>query len=78
MGIPWETGGTVQGACAVQTSVPLIRLSQFLRQEEDRLAEEETSQLMHLRRQSGATGEELFMPYAFLPDTTAKPAGVMA
>ena len=78
MGIPSESEGTVQGACAVQISVPLIRLSQSLRREEDRLAEEETSQLMHLRRQSGATGEELFMPYAFLPDASVKPAGVMA
>ena len=68
MGIPPETEGTVQGACAVQTAVPLIRLSRSLRQEEDRLSEEETSQLILLRRQSGATGEELFMPYAFLPD----------
>jgi Fe-S-cluster containining protein len=70
MGIPSETEGTVKGACAVQTSVPLIRLSRALRQEEDRLAEEETRQLMHLRRQSGATGEELLMPYAFLPDAS--------
>lgn len=68
MGIPSETEGTVQGACAVQTSVPLIRLSRSLRQEEDRLAGEETSQLMHLRRQIGAAGEELFIPYAFLPE----------
>ncbi len=75
MGIPSETKGAVQGACAIQTSVPLIRLSRSLRQEEDRLAEEETRQLMDLRRQSGATGEELFMPYALLPDATAEPAG---
>jgi hypothetical protein len=78
MGIPPETEGAVQGACAVQTSVPLIRLSRSLRQEEDRLAEEETRQLMDLRGQKGATGEELFMPYAFLPDAAAEPAGTMA
>jgi Fe-S-cluster containining protein len=75
MGIPPETEGAVQGACAVQTSVPLIRLSRSLRQEEDRLAEEETRQLMDLRRWKGATGEELFMPYACLADATAEPAG---
>lgn len=78
MGIPSETEGAVQGACAVQTSVPLIRLSRSLRQEEDRLAEEETRQLVHLRYQSGAAGEELFIPYAFLPDAAAEPAGSMA
>jgi Fe-S-cluster containining protein len=78
MGIPSEADGLVQGACAVQTSVPLIRLSRSLRQEEDHLAEEETRQLMHLRRQIGSTGEELFMPYAFLHDATAKAAGAMA
>lgn len=78
MGIPSETEGTVQGACSVQTSVPLIRLSRSLRQEEDRLAEEETRQLMQLRRDSGPAGEELFMPYAFLPSATAETAGMMA
>lgn len=78
MGIPSETEGTVNGACTVQTSIPLIRLSQSLRQEEDRLAGEEASQLMHLRHQIRATGEELFMPYAFLPDAEAESAGVMA
>ena len=78
MGIPSEAKGIVQGACAVQTSIPLIRLSRSLRQEEDRLAEEETSQLMHLRHQIKAAGEELFMPYAFLPDITERPSESMA
>lgn len=78
MGIPSEAEGTVQGACAVQTSVPLIRLSRALRQEEDRLAEEEASQLVHLRYQSGAAGEELLIPYAFLPDAAAEPSEAMA
>jgi Fe-S-cluster containining protein len=78
MGIPLEAEGTVQGACAVQTSVPLIRLSRSLRQEEDHLAEEETRQLMHLRHQLRATGEELFMPYGFLPNAAAETAGPMA
>jgi Fe-S-cluster containining protein len=78
MGIPSKTEGTVQGACAVQTSVPLIRLSGSLRQEEDRLAEEETCQLMHLRHQNGSMGEELLLPYAFLPDSTEEPARATA
>lgn len=78
MGIPSETEGTVQGACAVQTSVPLIQLSRFLRQEEDRLAEEETRQLMQLRHQNRAGGEELLMPYAFLPGSTTEPGDATA
>ena len=78
MGIPSETEGNVQGACAVQTSVPLIRLSRSLRQEEDRLAEEETRQLMYLQHQNVATGEELLLPYAFLPDFTEESAGATA
>lgn len=78
MGIPSEVSGIVQGACAVQTSIPLVRLSPSVRQEEDRLAEEETNQLMRLHRQMGAEGEELFMPYAFLPDPAPEPTGAMA
>ena len=74
MGIPSETKETVQGACAVQTSVPLIRLSRSLRQEEDLLAEEETCQLMYLRHREGLIGEELLLPYAFLPNPTEEPA----
>lgn len=78
MGIPSEAEGSVQGACAVQTSVPLIRPSRSLRQEEDRLAEEEARQLMHLRHEIGAAGEELFIPYAFLSDATVETTGTMA
>ena len=78
MGIPSEAEGSVHGACAVQTSVPLIRLSRSLRQEEDRLAEEEARQLMHLRHEIGAAGEELFIPYAFLSDATVETTGTMA
>lgn len=78
MGIPSEAEGIVRGACTVQTSIPLVRLSRSLRQEEDRLAEEETRQLMHLRHELKAMGEELFMPYAFLPDAKAGPSAAMA
>lgn len=72
MGIPDEVDGVVSGACAVQMSVPLIRLSQSLRQEEDRLVGEEAEQLARLRVQRGSGGEELFLPYAFLPDSGAE------
>ncbi|MDH5669144.1 MAG: YkgJ family cysteine cluster protein [Nitrospira sp.] len=72
MGIPSEVDGVVQGACAVQTSVPIIRLSLSLRQEEDRLVDEEADQLVCLRDQTGIKGEELFLPYAFVPEIDKK------
>jgi Fe-S-cluster containining protein len=68
MGIPVESDGMVQGACAVQTSVPLIRLFPSLRREEDRLAGEEAEELTQLRNRQRMSGEELLLPYAFLPD----------
>ncbi|MCP9443264.1 MAG: YkgJ family cysteine cluster protein [Nitrospira sp.] len=68
MGIPHEAGGLVEGACAIQTAVPLIRLSQFYREEEERLVREEASHLARLRAQESIKGEEMFLPYAFLPD----------
>ncbi len=72
MGIPSEVDGLVQGACAVQQSVPIIRLSHSLRQEEDRLVAEEAEQLACLRDQNGIEGEELFLPYAFVPEIGKK------
>jgi len=78
MGIPSEVDGLVQGACAVQAGVPIIRLSQSLRQEEDRLMAEEAEQLACLRHERGTNGEELLLPYAFVPeigeDATARVA----
>lgn len=68
MGIPVESDGIVQGACAIQTSVPLIRLPRSLRQEEDRLAGEEAEELARLRDRQSIAGEELLLPYAFLAD----------
>ncbi len=73
MGIPAEVDGVVHGACAVQTSVPLIRLSPALRREETCLLEAEAEALSLLRRAEGAQGEELLLPYAFLPDDTDAP-----
>jgi Fe-S-cluster containining protein len=73
MGIPEDDGLSVSGACAVQTAVPLIRLSKVLREEENHLAEMEAKELETLRRQEGAQGEELLLPFAFLPDDA--PAG---
>jgi Fe-S-cluster containining protein len=77
MGIPMIVDGVVQGACAIQTSVPVIRLSGFLRQEEDRLAGEEAEDLRRLRDRQKIPGEELLLPYAFLPDVSEElPGGV--
>ncbi|MCC2641941.1 MAG: hypothetical protein K0S45_2354 [Nitrospira sp.] len=67
MGIPIESDGLVQGPCAVQTAVPIIRLMPSLRIDEDRLAEDEAVSLSILRRAKSASGEELLLPYGFLP-----------
>jgi Fe-S-cluster containining protein len=69
MGIPVEVAGLVQGACSVQTSVPLIRLSPALRLEEDRLARVEAMALEDRRKKINALGEEILLPFAFLPET---------
>jgi Fe-S-cluster containining protein len=68
MGIPSDDNGQVNGACAVQTAVPLIQPSKVLREEEFQLARLEAERLEALRRHLGAEGEELFLPYAFVPD----------
>ena len=68
MGIPPEEGGSVSGACAVQAAIPLIRLPNVLREEENRLAGLEAKTLETVREQLGAPGEELLLPFAFLPE----------
>jgi Fe-S-cluster containining protein len=73
MGIPPDHDGDVEGACDIQTAVPIIRLSPPLREEEDRLAGEEARQLSALRRTLQCQGEELLLPYAFLPETGLPP-----
>lgn len=67
MGIPPDQDGCVEGACDIQTAVPIIRLSTPFREEEDRLAGEESQQLTALRLKRQCQGEELLLPYAFLP-----------
>ncbi len=66
MGIPTDDQGLVQGACEVQTFVPVTRLSRALRDEEARLAREEADALDRAERQAGTPGEELFLPFGFL------------
>ncbi|HLZ33066.1 MAG TPA: YkgJ family cysteine cluster protein [Nitrospira sp.] len=67
MGIPTEQKGIVSGACEVQTFVPVVRLSAPLRREEDQLAEQEARALERCRSMMGAEGDELLLPYGFLP-----------
>jgi Fe-S-cluster containining protein len=66
MGIPTEDLGLTHGACEVQTFIPIMRLSSALREDEDRLVQEEAASLEAFRQATGSTGEEVFLPYGFL------------
>lgn len=68
MGIPVERDGRVAGACDVQTAVPLIRPSRAIREEERRLAEQEAIALAARREAVPDSGEEVWLPYGFVPD----------
>ena len=74
MGIPTEEAGVISGACDIQTFVPIVRLSALLRTEEDELAEREARALDTCRLNMGAEGEEVLLPYGFLP--AEKPEGL--
>lgn len=67
MGIPVESDGIVHGACAVQTEVPIVRLSATLRRDADRLAEREALYLSILRRAQSSGDDEILLPYGFVP-----------
>lgn len=73
MGIPTESDGMVQGACSIQTSVPIIRLSPTFRIEENQLAEQEAVHLAILSRAHPDAGDELLLPYGFLPQPDSTP-----
>jgi len=75
MGIPTEDRGLTHGACEVQTFIPIVRLPSAFREEEDRLAREEAASLETLRRTTGSTGEEIFLPYGFLHRETCEKSG---
>jgi Fe-S-cluster containining protein len=64
MGIPIEAGGTVEGACEIQTAVPVVRLPAVFREQEEGLAEQEARDLQNARRD----GEEILIAYGFLPE----------
>ncbi|THJ25095.1 MAG: YkgJ family cysteine cluster protein [Nitrospira sp. CG24E] len=70
MGIPTEDRGLAHGACEVQTFIPILRLPSVFREEEERLMREEAASLEALRRATGITGEEVFLPYGFLSRET--------
>ncbi|HEX8749808.1 MAG TPA: YkgJ family cysteine cluster protein [Nitrospira sp.] len=67
MGIPIEEGGMVNGACTIQTFVPIVRLSRSLREEADALSLQEAQALDAHISIAGTEGEELLLPYGFLP-----------
>lgn len=71
MGLPVETNGLMQGACEVQAFIPIIRVSQALRQEEDLLAEKEAGLIAEQRHSTSSDGEEVLLPYGFLPSSVA-------
>jgi Fe-S-cluster containining protein len=64
MGIPIEAGGTVEGACEIQTAVPVVRLPAVFREQEEGLAEQEARELQNTNRD----GEEILIAYGFLPE----------
>lgn len=65
MGIPMREGGMVNGACNVQTFVPIVRLSESLEREEQALADRESAGLAMLSEVS-QEGEEILLPYGFV------------
>ena len=66
MGIPARQDDMVNGACAVQTFVPIARLSASLVAEEQELAALEATELASLPEVTGK-GEEILLPYALMP-----------
>ena len=71
MGLPVEINGLMQGACEIQTFIPVIRVSQALRLEEDRLAEKEAVLIAEQRHSTSSGGEEILLPYGFLSQPVA-------
>jgi Fe-S-cluster containining protein len=72
MGIPTDESGIANGACEVQTFVPIVRLSATLRAEEDALAQQEARALQACRSMAETEGEELLSPYGFLLQTKSE------
>jgi Fe-S-cluster containining protein len=64
MGIPLEAGETVEGACEIQTAVPVVRLPPVFREQEEGLAGQEARELQNAK----GCGEEILIAYGFLPE----------
>ena len=67
MGLPMEMEELTFGACEIQTSVPIVRMPLALREEEDRIADEESVQLDREVVATTRPGEEILLPYGFMP-----------
>jgi len=66
MGLPTQEQGLVQGACEIQTFIPVRRLSSAIREQEQQLARQEAMALDQLRQQHKIVGEELLVTYGFV------------
>ena len=71
MGLPVESEGIAHGACEVQTFIPITRVSDALRVEEERLAETEAGLIAEERHRTSRDGEEILLPYGFLSPSAA-------
>ena len=65
MGIPTRDHGIMNGACAVQTFVPIVRLPDSFVSEEEALARQESAELGMLP-EVAVQGEEMLLPYGFV------------
>ncbi len=65
MGVPTREAAMVNGACEVQTFIPIVRLSESLEAEEQALAHRESAELAKLP-EAAVEGEEVFLPYGFV------------
>lgn len=66
MGIPFEEQGLVQGACEIQTFVPIRQLSLSIREQERQLTHQEGVALNQLRQQRKVEGEEILLAFGFV------------
>ena len=66
MGIPFEEQGLVQGACEIQTFVPIRQLSSSIRQQERQLTHQEAVALDQLRQLRKVEGEEILLAFGFV------------
>ena len=55
----------------MQTSVPLIRISDIVRREETELAKKEAALIAEWQTNADQTGEELLLPYGFIDEPVA-------